>query len=45
MLPAQSHTYEEIRDVVVDILLGREQTRYGASHFEELKRSVREVLV
>lgn len=44
MLPAQSHTYEEIRDVVVDILLGHEQTRYGASQFEELKRSVREVL-
>ena len=27
------HTYEEIRDVVVDILLGREQTRYGAQQF------------
>lgn len=43
MPPPQSHTYEEIRDVVVDILLGRERTQYDPSQFEHLKLGVNEV--
>ncbi|MGE3293175.1 MAG: hypothetical protein AB7I59_18265 [Geminicoccaceae bacterium] len=43
MPPIQPHTYEEVRDVVVDVLHGGEQTQYGASQFESLKLSVREV--
>lgn len=37
------HTYEEIRDVVVDILLGRERTMYGADQFTSLAHGVHEV--
>lgn len=39
----QRHTYEEIRDVVVDILTGKEKTEYGAHQFENLKLGVKEV--
>ena len=43
MPPPQPHTYEEIREVVVDILLGRERTQYDVSQFEHLKLGVNEV--
>ena len=38
-----SHTYEEIRDVVVDILLGRESAHYAAQQFNSLVLGVNEV--
>ena len=37
------HTYEEIREVVIDILLGKETTTYGASQYANLVTSVGEV--
>lgn len=41
----QSHTYEEIRDVVIDILLGKEAVQYEASQFQNLKSGVHEVFL
>ncbi len=39
------HTYEEIREVIVDILLGRKNVNYPPSQFESLKIGVAEVLL
>lgn len=39
------HTYEEIREVIVDILLGRKNVNYPPSQFESLKNGVAEVLL
>jgi hypothetical protein len=44
MSASDPHSYEEIRDVVVDILLGKETTRYAAEQFQSLKEGVHEVL-
>lgn len=44
MPPPAPHSYEEIRDVVVDILLGEVSTLYGAEQFGGLVSSVAEVL-
>jgi hypothetical protein len=38
-----AHSYEEIRDVVVDILLGNERTFYPADQFGSLVTGVKEV--
>lgn len=38
------HSYEEIRNVMIDILLGREKVNYGASQYQGLLISVAEVL-
>jgi hypothetical protein len=43
MPPTAAHSYEEIRNVVVDILLGREGVQYEPSQFESLKSGVNEV--
>lgn len=37
------HTYEEIRDVVIDILLGKESTTYVADQYEHLVIGVADV--
>lgn len=38
------HSYEEIRDVVLDLLSGRvDETKYGLNQFENMLRSVAEV--
>ncbi len=44
MPPNAPHTYEEIRDVAVDILLRREPTQYGADQFASLVSGVNEVI-
>lgn len=38
------HSYEEIRNVAIDILGGREKTAYGADQFQHLLLGVAEVL-
>ena len=38
-----THSYEEIRSVILDILAGRENVRYSPSQFEHLKIGVAEV--
>ena len=43
MSASDPHSYEEIRDVVVDILLGKERTGYEATQFVHLAIGVREV--
>lgn len=44
MQPGQPHTYEEVRDAVVDILLRKERTKNAPDQFEALKQGVVEVL-
>ena len=39
-----NHSYEEVRHVIVDILAGRENTRYGMSQLAHLELGVGEVL-
>src|SRR5579862_8876761 len=39
-----THTYEELRAIIIDILLGREGIAYGASQFTFLVSGVAEVL-
>ena len=42
-MSSTSHTYEEVRDVVVDILLGSIKTEYQPTQFQHLKLGVDEV--
>jgi hypothetical protein len=39
------HAYEELRGVVIDILVGRENIRYGAQQYMNLVNGVAEVLI
>jgi len=40
----QNHSYEQIHQAVVNIILGRETTRFPVNQFEHLKIGVHEVL-
>src|SRR6266851_6443934 len=45
MVQLGAHSYEEIRDVVVDILLGRERVSHEPSQFRHIIVGVAEVFV
>lgn len=44
MLKLSEHAYEELRGIVVDILLNRERVKYEATHYDHLLAGVAEVL-